>query len=166
MINWFKRIKATLIVTFFFFPINYEITCYSPPPSTAEMSLVYERPVVLLSTPIAQRGVEFRSYLAATVKVITKERDSGSGTIIYYDKKTREAYIASCGHLWSGSKSREELKENPKTVRIIVWYHNHKKLRRPRAYTAQVLFWSNIRGDDFSLLKFKPVFWIFKILNF
>jgi len=80
-------------------------------------------------------------------------------------KKTGEAYIASCGHFWSGNVSREELKKDPETVKIVVWYHNNRKLRRARRYTGQVLFWSNTRGEDFSLIKFKPDWkpWYFSI---
>ena len=156
----FKWIKTTLIITTFLLPGNYEILkWYSPSPDVAEMPLVYDnRPHVanLDNTPLAQRGIEFRKYLAASLKVYGNGGSSGSGTIIYYDKETGEAYIASCGHLWSGNKSRKELEKNPKTTKIVTWYYNNRKLRVPRVYRAQILFWSNVDGKDFSLLKFKP----------
>mgnify|MGYP003998647197 CR=1 FL=1 len=104
--------------------------------------------------PLAQRGIEFRRFLSPSVKIRVSNA-SGSGTIVYYDKVTKEAYVASCGHLWSGTRSSADLRSNPVSCEIVVWYHNNVKLKRPKVYKAQVLFWSNDRGYDSSLLKFK-----------
>jgi len=105
--------------------------------------------------PREQRGIEFRRYLAASVR-INAGGSFGSGTIVYYDKLSGWAYVASCGHLWSGTRSAEDLKNNPKRSKITVWYHNNKKLSKPLDYNAEVLFWSNSRGYDSSLLRFRP----------
>jgi hypothetical protein len=104
--------------------------------------------------PLAQRGVEFRRFLSPSVKIRVSNA-SGSGTIIYYDKVTKEAYVASCGHLWNGTRLSDDLRRNPVSCEVVVWYHNNIKLKRPKVYNAQVLFWSNDRGYDTSLLKFK-----------
>jgi len=105
--------------------------------------------------PEENRSAEVREYLAPSLKIRVSNA-SGSGTITWYDPRTGEAYVSSCGHLWSGSRSAEQLKKNPVTCKVITWYHNGVKLPEPKSYDAQVLFWSNDRGYDCSLLKFKP----------
>lgn len=105
--------------------------------------------------PQEDRGVEYRRYLAASVK-ISVSGGSGSGTIVYYDESTNEAYVASCGHLWDGSKTAAEVERNPVNCKVITWYHNNTKLNSPQEYSAQVIFWSNNRGYDSSLVKFSP----------
>lgn len=107
------------------------------------------------TTPQPQRGSEFRQYLAASVRIGTGG-SFGSGTIVYYDKDSGWAYVASCGHLWSGTRSAEQLRRDPQEATITVWYHNYQKLSQPRDYKAEVLFWSNNRGYDSSCLRFKP----------
>lgn len=111
------------------------------------------------SAPNPERGKEFRKFLSASLK-INVTGASGSGTIVFYDKKTKYAYVMSCGHLWSGSRTSEQLKINPKTCKVTTWYHNDTKLSSPKSYTADILFWSNDRGYDVSLLRFKPGDWI------
>lgn len=106
-------------------------------------------------TPIEQRGIEFRQFLSAGLK-ISVSGASGSGTIVHYDPSTGWAYVASCGHLWSGTRSAEELKSRPVSAKVITWYHNNEKLNSPKDYPAEVLFWSNSRGYDTSLLRFRP----------
>lgn len=105
--------------------------------------------------PVENREAEYRNYLAASVKIAVSG-GSGSGTIVYYDDSSGYAYVASCGHLWSGTASAEEVKRNPIQCRIIAWYHNDEKLAQPKEYSAEVLFWSNNRGYDSSLVRFKP----------
>lgn len=109
--------------------------------------------------PQPNRNEEYRKYLAASVKIyISNGRTAytGSGTIVYYDYKTQEAYIASCGHLWNGEKTAAELRKNPIKCRIMVWYHNNLKLDKYKEYEVTVLFYNNaIRGHDSSLMKFK-----------
>ncbi len=102
--------------------------------------------------PRPDRGPEFRKYLASSLKIRARG-SSGSGTIIYYDPRTREAYVASCGHLFPGTRSASEGGLN---CSVITWYHNNTKLSQPKEYPAQALFWSNQRGYDSSLIKFKP----------
>jgi len=125
---------------------------------------VVKMPIVLDTRPnkasldfvslIEQREKEFNKYLAASVK-ISVNGASGSGTICYYDSKENWAYVISCGHLWSGDKEYSESSVKQK-AKIITWYHNKTKLENPKTYEAEVLFWSNKRGYDSSLLRFKP----------
>jgi hypothetical protein len=105
--------------------------------------------------PQEDRGPEFRRFLAPSLK-ISVSGSSGSGTIVYYDPQTQEAYVASCGHLWSGNRTAAEVLRSPVNCKVITWYHNDTKLPQPKEYPAQVLFWSNTRGYDSSLIKFKP----------
>ena len=108
------------------------------------------------TSPLEQREAEYRKFLAASVKIGVNNA-SGSGTIVYYDPEKKLAYVASCGHLWSrGVLSAEELSNKNLTANIIVWYHNDKKLDAPRTYSAKVIFYSYIDGQDTSLLTFSP----------
>jgi hypothetical protein len=106
--------------------------------------------------PNPQRGEEFRRFLAPSVK-IGLSRGSGSGTICYYDHEKNLAYVATCGHLWDWGKLNEEeaAKQNLK-CKIIVFYHNAKKLLPPKEYEGTVLFYSYVRGCDTGLVSFKP----------
>ncbi len=99
--------------------------------------------------PREDRGLKYRRFLAASLKIRARSA-SGSGTICYYDDSKNEAWVISCGHLWKGRSS------SPQSAKVVVWYHNDQKLSEPRTYPAQVLFHSNRRGWDLSLLKFKP----------
>jgi len=124
--------------------------------STAPMPLVTDPLAVSDSiAPIEQRGIEYRKWLSKGVKILVSG-SSGSGTIIYYDRASGWAYIQSCGHLWDGSMSVEEGLIKNKTAKITTWYHNNKKLDSPKTYEAEVLFYSNHRKPDISLLRFKP----------
>ena len=105
--------------------------------------------------PQEDRGVEYRRWLAPSVK-IRVSGSSGSGTICYYDAAKNEAWVISCGHLWSGKMSAEEGRRRQRTAKVITWYHNMEKLSSPKEYPADVIFYSNDRGYDLSLLKFKP----------
>lgn len=105
--------------------------------------------------PIEKRDAQYRDWLCAGLK-IRVSGSSGSGTIVYYDPETGYAYVQSCGHLWSGNMNAEEGKRRKVTAKVITWYHNEKKLDRERDYPAEVLYYSNSRGRDISLLRFKP----------
>lgn len=105
--------------------------------------------------PVEQRGEEFRRWLAPSLK-IQVQGGSGSGTIVYYDPKEQVAYVQSCGHLWNGNMSAQEGRGRNVKCSVVAWYHNEKKLDQPRSYEADVLYYSNTRGQDCSLLKFKP----------
>lgn len=105
--------------------------------------------------PQEDRGIEYRRFLSASVK-IRVSGGSGSGTICFYDPQTNYAYVISCGHLWSGSRSAAELQSKPVSAKVVSWYKNEVKLDSPKEYDAQVLFWSNSRGYDCSLLRFQP----------
>jgi len=107
-------------------------------------------------TPQPHRGIEYRKYLAASVK-ISNNSNYGSGTIVYYDEKTGYAYVQSCGHLWQGtSMSAQEGEKIKLKTKIIVWYHNSKKLNKPQSYPAEVLYYYHIKGKDISLSRLKP----------
>ena len=103
--------------------------------------------------PIAQRSIRFRKYLAASVQILVS-RARGSGTIVYYNKKDKIAYVQTCGHLWDGNMDADEGKN--KKCKILVWYHNNKKLTSPKSYEAKVIYYSNNRGKDVGLLTFRP----------
>lgn len=106
--------------------------------------------------PIAQRGPEYRKWLAPSVRIaVTGAR--GSGTICYYDPQKNLAYVISCGHLWSkGEMTAEQGRNRNLTCEIDVFYHNQDKLPNPRTYRANVIFYSHYNGADYSLLTFTP----------
>ena len=103
--------------------------------------------------PIEQRDDKYIKFLAPSVKIAVNGA-AGSGTICYYDPDSDWAYVISCGHLWEGDKKYTPSK--PEKAKIIVWYHNEKRLNEPKSYEAEALFWSNKRGFDASLIRFKP----------
>jgi len=157
-----KIIAATVAVLFSIFLVSYEPVhepiILVPAQGPLPMPLVLDtNPLTankLYGDPRPQRDVEYREYLCASLK-ISVSGASGSGTIVYYDHEKNEAYVASCGHLWSGSRDAKDIK-SPVTCKVITWYHNDEKLKEPKSYPAEVLFWSNNSGFDTSLLKFKP----------
>ena len=110
---------------------------------------------IIWGVPVPNREPIYYRFLSASVK-INVQSSSGSGTIIYYDKKNNEAYVISCGHLWNGSRDFQSLQTNPEYCNITIWHQNNQKLNEPKKYRARVLFWSNERGYDSSLLKFTP----------
>lgn len=123
-----------------------------------KMPLILDDPLEIFASgvaPIEQRGIEFRKWLSPGLK-ISVSRASGSGTIIYYDHSNGWAYVQSCGHLWSGNMSAEEGRRRQVKCKVITWYHNEKKLSSTKSYEAEVLYYSNTRTKDCSLLRFKP----------
>lgn len=108
---------------------------------------------VNLLIPEEQRNEKYVRLLCVSVKISVLGA-AGSGTICHYDSSTGWAYVISCGHLWKGNKSYDP--QSPEKAKIISWYHNEVKLESPKTYDAEVLFWSNERGKDVSLLRFKP----------
>lgn len=107
-------------------------------------------------SPKEQRGEEYKKFLCSSVK-ISVDGASGSGTIIFYDSSKNLAYVASCGHLWSeGVMTAEKGKVKKKKCKIIVFYHNDKKLSNPISYEGNVVFYSNINSLDTSLVTFSP----------
>lgn len=109
--------------------------------------------LVNLHSPKEQRGERYVNFLCVSVK-ISVSGASGSGTICHYDSSSGWAYVISCGHLWEGEKSY--VPGRPDKAIITAWYHNDKKLGEPKTYEAESLFWSNKRGQDTSLVRFKP----------
>lgn len=109
--------------------------------------------LVGFSPPKEQRDERYIKFLSASVK-ISVQSSSGSGTICYYDQESNWAYVISCGHMWQGEKSYDRNK--PGKAQIIAWYKNGVKLPQVQSYEAEVLFWSNKRGFDSSLLRFHP----------
>ena len=151
----FKKIFLTLI--FLFTLSSFSLCDTHEIDSLDRMPIIDKIPVGWAgASPIEQRGVEFKKFLAASVKISVKGA-SGSGTIVYYDPVKNLAYVASCGHLWTeGTMSVEEGRQRHMTCKIIVWYHNEKKLSETKSYDANVIFYSYIRGQDTSLLTFTP----------
>lgn len=123
-----------------------------------KMPLVQDDPYAYLAQggiPKEQRDEKFRKWISPCLEIKVKNA-SGSGTIIYYDGKTNYAYIQSCGHLWSGNMSADEAKKRNIKCKVITWYYNLQKLPQPKEYIAEVLYFSNSRGRDCSLLRFQP----------
>lgn len=122
------------------------------------MPLIDNDPFAALAhggAPIEQRDAEFRRWLSQGVKIRVSGA-SGSGTIVYFNEDDGWAYVQSCGHLWSGNMSAEEGKRRKITCTVQTWYHNETKLGQPQDYQAEVLYYSNSRGRDCSLLRFRP----------
>ena len=122
----------------------------------------YSEQIVAGRTPIAQRGIEYRKFLAPSIKIQTTSSEgvaSGSGTICYYDPVKNLAYVATCGHLWDSGimTSKEGLRRNI-TCKAILFYHNEEKLAAPKEYTAKVIFYSYVKGCDTALITFQPDF--------
>lgn len=112
--------------------------------------------ISLAEAPVEQRGIEFRKFLAASVKIGVNGA-SGSGTIVYYDSEKNLAYVASCGHMWNkGTMSVEEGRRKKVKCKVIAYYHNETKLSSPQTYDADVIFYSFIDGQDTSLVTFTP----------
>ena len=110
----------------------------------------------LYGAPLEQRGEEYRKYLSPSLK-ISVAGSAGSGTIVFYDKETNTAYVASCGHLWSpGGLNAEQAKNKKLKCKVVTWYHNDVKLKETKSYEAEVLFYSFVEGCDTSLISFKP----------
>ena len=105
--------------------------------------------------PIEQREERFKKWLSPGVKIAVKSA-SGSGTIIYFENKEGYAYVQSCGHLWSGNMNAKDGKNKKLLCSVITWYHNNTKLEQPKEYPAEVLYYFNNRGQDCSLVRFKP----------
>jgi len=116
---------------------------------------VVDGPSQCFGAPQEDRGIEYRKFLAASLKIRVRG-SSGSGTICDYDPETNTAWVISCGHLWGGNMSAEEGKRMQIKAEVVTWYHNMKKLDEPRSYPADVILYSNSNGYDMSLLKFKP----------
>ncbi len=104
----------------------------------------YHLPPAGYVAPQENRGEEYWKYLKVSVR-IRNGNVSGSGTICYYDRNTKTAYIISCGHLFRGGE---------KTAVINCFYKNSEKLKSPANYTAKVLAFS--KGEDISFLSFQP----------
>ncbi len=102
------------------------------------------------------RGLDYIKYLSPSVKV-TVPGGSGSGSVIYYDSSDKFAYVATCGHLWSpGILTSEKAKIKKLKCFLTFWYDNSTKLKNPKKYEAEVLFYGYISGCDTALLRFKP----------
>lgn len=127
-------------------------------PIIDNMPIVEDHPLACMGSgaaPIEQRDPEVRRYLAPSLK-IQVTRASGSGTIIYYNPDDGYAYVQSCGHLWPGNMTAEEGKTRKIECEVETWYKNEEKLSGTKKYKAEVLWYSNTRGQDSSLLRFKP----------
>lgn len=121
----------------------------------SEKPIFYEGGTVSSASLQEQRDSRYFPLLSMSVK-INVSGASGSGTICDFDRSSGVAHVISCGHLWSGNK-KYDIKERirPK-AKIVVWYKNSEKLSEPESFDAEVLFWSNDRGYDVSLIRFKP----------
>lgn len=161
-----KKILAAIVIVLSILPIpvlilkkqsqatytqemQHEIDC---------MPIVSDHPYATYGSnldPIENRTESVQKWLAPSIKINVRGF-SGSGTIIYYDDNDGYAYIQSCGHLWNGAMTATEGRQRKVTCTITVWYQNAKKLSASKNYPAEVLYYSNNRGNDISLLRFKP----------
>lgn len=116
-------------------------------------------PYVNTGEPTAKRDKQYRLYLQSSVMI--KFNDSlASGTICYYDDKTNESYVLSCGHIFKGNMDPQSLETNLLLkTQIIVFYKNNKKLIKPKIYQADVICYNN--DYEISLMKFSPD-WVIK----
>lgn len=105
--------------------------------------------------PIEQRDAQYRPWLAASVKINVRGA-SGSGTIVYFNPDDGYAYVQSCGHLWDGNMTAAQGLVKKLKCNVVTWYNNDKKLDHSKEYPAEVLYYSNDRTRDCSLLRFKP----------
>jgi len=101
-----------------------------------------------------ERGPDYQKWLASAVRL-----SNGSGTMCYYDGKENWMYVISVGHLFSRRyRSAEYFRNNPAKRTIEVFYHNEKKLPKPKKYKAEILCYTNFSTSvyDVSLLRFHP----------
>ena len=122
------------------------------------MPLIENDPFAALAyggIPNEQRSVEFRKWLSNGLKIKVSGA-SGSGTIVYFNDDDGWAYVQSCGHLWSGNMNANEGQRRKQTCTVQTWYHNDIKLNQPKDYVAEILYYSNSRGRDVSLIRFRP----------
>jgi hypothetical protein len=143
-----KRISVVaLILALFISFCNHCVSAEPVHPILKEDATRVDFPV-----PKEQRDEKYARFLSASVKV-SVNGSAGSGTIVYYDPSYEWTYVLSCGHLWDNNK---EYGSEPRIgARVTIWYKNGVKLPEPRTYDAEVLFWSNDRGYDSSLVRFK-----------
>ena len=87
---------------------NDKIVGFSPKVNDSiSMPLVKSKYKVFnYGAPQPNRDYIYNKFLNVSLKISTPE-GSGSGTIIYYDEQKNEAYVASCGHLWSGTATSQ-----------------------------------------------------------
>ena len=109
---------------------------------------------LVASAPNEQRDEKYIGLLGISLKIHVNGA-SGSGTICHYDESSGVAHVISCGHLWSGNMKYTHGSILPR-AKVTTWYKNGKKLNSSESFEAEVLFWSNDRGYDVSLLRFKP----------
>lgn len=156
-----KYLKISCFTLTVFFVCFFSLKLLSPPQYSKlvePMPIVGDDPYAHLAIggiPTEQREEVYRKWLSTGLKISVKGA-SGSGTIIYYDQTSGYAYVQSCGHLWTGNMTATEAKSKKPTCSVITWYHNYSKLPEPKTYPAEVLYYYNNRGQDCSLLRFKP----------
>ncbi len=144
-----KRISIVFcIIAFYFTSINQSYSQEPFYPILRDSAMLVD-----FSLPKEERDKRYINFLSASVKISVKS-SSGSGTICHYDQESNWAYVISCGHMWDGNKSYDP--KRPEKASIVVWYKNGFKLPQTQSYEAEVLFWSNDRGFDSSLLRFQP----------
>ena len=102
-----------------------------------------------------QRDPRFSKLLSLSLKISVRGA-SGSGTICHYDPESGIAHVISCGHLWSGNMEHDPKAKRLPDANVTVWHKNSRRLDSPETFPAEVLFWSNDRGYDVSLLRFRP----------
>jgi len=139
--------RISIIVLVFIFIVFYSTISLSAP-----IHSVYNGKRSELCILKEDRSAVYEKYLKNSVQIKVGSA-LGSGTICYFDKNAGFAYVISCGHLWKGNRDYSiPLKNNSE---IVCWY-KCEKLEKSTKFDAEVLFWSNRKGYDVSLLRFKP----------
>lgn len=141
------KIVTCLILSVFF------LFCNTSSLANPVYPILEDASQVNIFVPEEQRDEKYTRFLCVSVRV-SVQGSAGSGTICHFDPESGWAYVVSCGHLWEGNKNYDP--EAPEKAKITTWYKNSTKLQSPRSYDAEALFWSNKRGRDVSLLRFKP----------
>lgn len=103
-----------------------------------------------------ERGEEYIKWLAPSVRVTAwPDGGGGSGTICYIDEENW-IYVITCGHLYPATyRSAAYYQTNPNYKNVTVYYHNEKKLDKPKSYKAETLCSVYDGVYDVALIRFK-----------
>ena len=138
------------------------VIAFSPISGMAKHQITEPKPIPVILLPYhetetrpgwEERGEEWVQWLAVGVRF-----PNGSGTICYYDPDTSYAYVISAGHLFSARELRYDPDRRARMTEIDVFYHNEKKLDKPRSYPCEILCYQNFSDGmwDVALCRFKP----------
>lgn len=109
--------------------------------------------------PHPLRGSDVSDFIAPGCR-LKYNGYGGSGTLIYYDKIRREAWVLSCGHLFTRMGGRQFSSRDaityPLNCQLECFYENSLPLSLPKTYSASICFYRYTKTSDLSLVKFSP----------